>query len=158
MKKKIITLLLVVASVFVLAGCSGGNGNATKSKISDVDTNEEQVKVEMEVLDQKVISKESGYWEAGFKIKNNSNKTMYDPKVRLNLIDKNGDIIGTTSASSTPKLEPGQSAFMDTLVDARLDVNALQVIEAIYCFGEGENQYEVRGFFKDTEPLQLETK
>ena len=128
MKKKIIVLLVVIANVFVLAACGGGNAGTAldTSNIQDVETTENKQDIDLKMVDDigleitkaELVSEsfpDSGtYHTVKFKIKNNTSSKIRDVSISATRYDKNDDILSSGGGFvSSAILEPGQSTYLN---------------------------------------------
>lgn len=145
MKKKI-------ASVFTLAACSSKETNASSQSVS----NKEKQEFEMELLEQNIISLDSGYWKIGFKIKNNSNESMSTPTISVDLLDKNGDILDSTMGVGSAFIEPGQSATLKCIIEENSNIVSVKVSQGTYYHKNNEKTQQFQGTFSNATPLPLQ--
>lgn len=155
MKKKIITLLLVIISVFVLAACSGGAKKEINLSSENAGNKTEQ-KFEMELLEQNIISLDSEYWKIGFKVKNNSVESMSTPSVSVDLLDKNGDILDSTMGVGGALIEPGQSATLTCIIEENPNIASVKVSQGTYYDKSNEKIKQFQGTFSNATPLPLQ--
>ncbi|WP_195269293.1 FxLYD domain-containing protein [Eubacterium sp. 1001713B170207_170306_E7] len=152
MKKKTIVLLVVITSVFFLAGCGNSNPTAKTKEMQNI-----------ELVGQEVISHDTfGYWNTSFTMKNNTDSPVNTICVILNELDKDGNIIGTTYPLDPSIVEPGQTVKVKCTHKDDTGIASVKAVEVHYQKGTQKPSEDIgsenyREFYlQDTEPLPLQ--
>lgn len=152
MKKKIIVLLVVITSVFFLAGCGNSNSTAKTKEVQNIEL------VGQEVTEHTA----SGYWYTSFTMKNNTDTSVNTICVILNELDKDGNIIGTTYPLDPSIVEPGQTVKVKCTHKDDKGIVSVKAVQVHYQEGtetplqdRGAEKYR-EAFLKNTEPLPLQ--
>lgn len=151
-KKKIIVLLVVITSVFFLAGCGNSNSTAKTKEVQNIEL------VGQEVTEHTA----SGYWYTSFTMKNNTDTSVNTICVILNELDKDGNIIGTTYPLDPSIVEPGQTVKVKCTHKDDKGIVSVKAVQVHYQEGtetplqdRGAEKYR-EAFLKNTEPLPLQ--
>lgn len=131
-----------------LVGCSDTTKNKSEVTIEDTTNTIEESSGKPEVHDSNLEyvssevkpSDEGGYFESKFVVKNNTNDIIKDVYLTINELDKDGNIVNTTSASASTKVKSGQSITL-TGTHTKDKVESLELVSFEY-YDKNENVIE----------------
>ena len=176
MKKKIIVLSLVIASIFFLAACSGGAKNddisisVNEGEKVDLDEvlgfdPEKQVEyVDLEITEQHITEKSMAsdwdFWVNEYKVKNTGNVPVKWILLQANCLDANGDIVEaplySDGSADGVTVNPGQSVTIAGNISKDKNIKTVELTSARYYVQESpDERVLVRGNLKNVQPLTV---
>lgn len=147
MKKKFLTILLILSIVFIFAGC-----NNEKS----------QEQTAIEIVTQTVSGPENGFWHTVFTVKNNTEEPINTVSLVINELDTSGNIIGTIYPQDPSLVQPGQTISLKGFHKNTNGIASVRATEVIYTAGENKLTDKTiksnlkQEYLKNTEPLPLQ--